>query len=66
MVRRDLTGSEGNDDLSGDHKAAMAGWKARKEQLHRQQESVYRANDEAEKVSLLSLSKKKEEKNPLA
>jgi hypothetical protein len=44
----------------------MAGWKTRKEQLHRQQESVYRANDEAEKVSLLSLSKKKEEKNPLA
>jgi hypothetical protein len=59
MVRRDLTGSEGN-DLSEDHKAAIAGWKARKEQLHRQQESVYKANDEAEKVSLLSLSKKKE------
>jgi hypothetical protein len=35
----------------------MAGWKARKEQLHRQQESVYKINDEAEKVNLFSLSK---------
>lgn len=58
-MRRDLTGSEDN-NLSDDHRAAMAGWKARKEQLHRQQESVYKANDEAEKVNLISLSKKKE------
>ncbi|AIC15057.1 hypothetical protein [Nitrososphaera viennensis] len=54
-----MTGSEDN-NLSDDHRAAMAGWKARKEQLHRQQESVYKANDEAEKVNLISLSKKKE------
>ena len=44
---------------SDEHKAAMAGWKARKEQLHRQQESVFLANDEAEKVNLVTLSKKK-------
>ncbi len=37
----------------------MDGWKKRKEQLHRQQESVTQANDEAEKVNLLSLSKQK-------
>jgi hypothetical protein len=58
-------GSEGNNgnsnNLSDDHRTAMAGWKARKEQLHRQQESVYKVNDEAEKVNLISLSKKKEE-----
>ncbi len=38
---------------------AMVGWKARKEQLHRQQESVYRINDEAENVNLVSFSRKK-------
>jgi hypothetical protein len=58
-------GSDGNNNdnviLSDDHRAAMAGWKARKEQLHRQQESVFKANDEAEKVNLVSLSKKKRE-----
>lgn len=46
-------------DISDDHQAAMEGWKARKGQLHRQQQSVTDVNDEAEKVNLLSLSKKK-------
>jgi hypothetical protein len=45
--------------ISDDHRAAIEGWKARKEQLHRQQESVFKANDEAESVNLVSLSKKK-------
>lgn len=40
--------------------AAIAGWKSRKEQLHKQQESVLKANDEAEKVHLISMSKKKD------
>lgn len=39
---------------------AIAGWKSRKEQLHKQQESVVKANDEAEKVNLVSMSKKKD------
>jgi len=39
---------------------AIAGWKSRKEQLHKQQESVTKANDEAEKVNLVSMSKKKD------
>lgn len=52
-----MTGSEGH--VQDDHQAAMQGWKKRKEQLHRQQESVMQANDEAEKVNLLSLSKQK-------
>jgi hypothetical protein len=37
----------------------MEGWKARREQLFRQQESVLLVNEEAEKISLLSLSKRK-------
>jgi len=37
----------------------MEGWKARKEQLNKQQESVLQLNEEAEKISLLSLSKRK-------
>lgn len=37
----------------------MEGWKARKEQLYKQQESVLQVNEEAERVSLLSLSKRK-------
>jgi len=41
-----------------DHRLAIEGWKARKDQLHRQQQSVTEVNDEAEKVNLLSLSKK--------
>lgn len=48
--------------ISDDHRAAIVGWKARKEQLHRQQESVWKANDEAEGVDLVSLSKKKDAK----
>ena len=52
-----MTGSEGH--VPDDHRTAMRGWKKRKEQLHRQQDSVMKANDEAEKVNLLSLSKKK-------
>jgi hypothetical protein len=54
---RDLTGSESV--VSDDHLAAIAGWKSRKEQLHKQQESVMKVNDEAEKVDLVSMSKKK-------
>lgn len=45
--------------ISDDHQTAMEGWKARKEQLYKQQQSVTEINDEAEKVNLLSLSKKK-------
>lgn len=52
-----MTGSEGH--VQDDHQVAMRGWKKRKEQLHRQQESVMQVNDEAEKVNLLSLSKQK-------
>lgn len=48
-------------EISDDHYAAIEGWKARKDQLHKQQKSVTDANDEAEKVNLLSLSKKKVE-----
>ena len=48
--------------ISDDHQAAIEGWKARKDQLYRQQQSVTEVNDEAEKVNLLSLSKKKGEK----
>ncbi|HXG07003.1 MAG TPA: hypothetical protein VNI77_06730 [Nitrososphaera sp.] len=45
--------------ISNNHQTAIQGWKARKEQLYRQQKSVKEINDEAEKVNLLSLSKKK-------
>lgn len=45
--------------VSDDHRAALEGWKARKKQLHLQQDSVMQINDEAEKVNLLSLSEKK-------
>lgn len=55
---RDLTGRDG--DFSEDHLAAIAGWKSRKEQLHKQQESVMKVNDEAEKVDLVAMSKKKD------
>lgn len=48
--------------ISDEHRSAMAGWKARKEQLYRQKESVDRINDEAEKVNLVSLSKEKKDK----
>ena len=45
--------------ITDDHQTAIEGWKARKEQLYKQQQSVTEVNDEAEKVNLLSLSKKK-------
>lgn len=45
--------------ISDDHQVAIEGWKARKDQLHKQQQSVTKINDEAEKVNLLSLSKKR-------
>jgi hypothetical protein len=48
-------------DISDDHRAAIEGWKARKNQLYKQQQSATEANDEAEKVNLLSLSKQKGE-----
>ena len=48
-----------DEPLSDDHRRAIRGWKARKDQLHKQQKSVTDVNDEAEKVNLLSLSKGK-------
>ncbi|MEO9295406.1 MAG: hypothetical protein ABI347_07385 [Nitrososphaera sp.] len=53
--------SEDSSRISDDHRAAMEGWKARKEQLHRQKELVDRINDDAEKVNLLDMSRKKKE-----
>jgi len=47
------------DSPMSDHQLAIEGWKARKDQLHKQQQSVTEVNDDAEKVNLLSLSKKK-------
>ena len=52
-----MSGSESG--FSDDHMTAIAGWKSRKGQLHKQQESVMKVNDEAEKVNIVSLSKKK-------
>lgn len=52
---------EDTDQITDEHRAAIDGWKARKEQLYRQQESVTQANDEAEKVNLLSISKQKKD-----
>lgn len=49
-------------DITDDHRAAIEGWKSRKDQLHKQQQSVVDINDEAEKVNLLSLSKQKDGK----
>lgn len=54
-------GNDGDASISDDHGVAIEGWKARKEQLYKQQKSVLDVNDEAEKVNLLSLSKKKSE-----
>jgi hypothetical protein len=51
-----------SEDISDDYRIAIEGWKARKDQLHKQQQSVTEVNDEAEKVNLLSLSKQKGEK----
>ena len=39
------------------YKIAIEGWKARKDQLLRQQESVMKLNYKAEKVNILSLLK---------
>jgi hypothetical protein len=47
------------EDVSYNHRIAIEGWKSRKDQLHKQQQSVIDVNGEAEKVNLLSLSKKK-------
>lgn len=49
-----------SEDITDDHRAAIEGWKTRKDQLHKQQQSVTEINDEAEKVNLLSLSKQKD------
>jgi hypothetical protein len=49
----------GNTSISEAYKIAIEGWKARKDQLLRQQESVTRMNDKAEKVNLVSLLKQK-------
>jgi hypothetical protein len=51
-----------SEDISDDHRVAIEGWKARKEQLYKQQQSVMGINDEAEKVNLLLLSKQKDGK----
>jgi hypothetical protein len=47
------------EEISDDHRIAIEGWKTRKDQLHKQQQSVMEVNNGAEKVNLLSLSKKK-------
>ena len=51
-----------HEEISDDHRIAIKGWRTRKDQLHKQQQSVIEVNDEAEKVNLLSLSKKKDAK----
>jgi hypothetical protein len=54
--------------ISDDHLLAIEGWKARKDQLHKQQKSVSEVNREAEKLNLLLLSlssRHKEDKNTL-
>ncbi|HJU96231.1 MAG TPA: hypothetical protein VJ643_09410 [Nitrososphaera sp.] len=45
--------------ISDDYKIAIEGWKARKDQLLRQRESVTRINYRTEKVNILSLLKQK-------
>lgn len=50
-------------EVSGEHRVAIEGWKARKKQLQVQQESVWQINDEAEKVNLLSFSKQMNKRN---
>ncbi|HJU95415.1 MAG TPA: hypothetical protein VJ643_05225 [Nitrososphaera sp.] len=45
--------------VSGEYKIAIEGWKARKDQLLRQRESVMRINYRAEKVNILSFLKQK-------
>jgi len=51
-----------SEDISDDHRIAIEGWKARKDQLHKQRQSVMEVNDEAEKVNLLSFSRQRGEK----
>lgn len=53
--------SEDASKIPEDHRAAMAGWKARKEQLHRQKDLADMINNDAEKVNLLEMSKKKKD-----
>ena len=53
---------EETNDVSSDHRAAIDGWKARKDQLHRQQASAQESIDEGYKVDILSISKQKSEK----
>jgi hypothetical protein len=53
---------EETNDVSSDHQAAIDGWKARKDQLHRQQASAQESIDEGYKVDILSISKQKSEK----
>ena len=46
--------------ISDDFHLAIEGWKMRKDQLYKQQQSVTEINEEAEKLNLLSsLSKQK-------
>jgi hypothetical protein len=53
---------EETNDVSSDHQAAIDGWKARKDQLHRQQASAQESIDEGYKVDILSISRQKSEK----
>jgi hypothetical protein len=43
--------------ISEDYKIAIEGWKARKDQLLKQRESVTRINNKAEELNLVSLLK---------
>jgi len=45
--------------ISDDHQSAVEGWRVRKEQLHRQQKAVTKINEDAEKIRVLFLSKRK-------
>jgi hypothetical protein len=49
----------GNALTSEDYKIAIEGWKARKDQLLKQRESVTRINDKAEELNLVSILKQK-------
>jgi hypothetical protein len=49
----------GSPPISDDYKVAIEGWKARKDQLLRQRESVTRINYKSEKMNLLSFLKQK-------
>jgi len=43
--------------ISEDYKIAIEGWKARKDQLLKERESVTRINNKAEELNLVSLLK---------